>query len=93
MTAKPRTLRHFPPGGGGLSSLFHRGFTREMVRSRQPTRLRHMMRTNLTIFVLFFGIALLDAIRGGNWLRIIFWLVIGALFFLADRREMAKRTP
>jgi hypothetical protein len=51
------------------------------------------MRTNLTIFLLFFGIALLDAIRGGNWLRILFWLVIGALFFMADRREMAKRAP
>lgn len=49
------------------------------------------MRTNLTIFILFFGIALLDAIRGGAWLRILFWLVIGAVFFLADRRQLARR--
>jgi len=49
------------------------------------------MRTNLTIFILFFGIALLDAIRGGHWVRILFWLTIGAIFFLADRRELAKR--
>jgi hypothetical protein len=49
------------------------------------------MRTNLTIFILFFGIALLDAIRGGYWLRILFWLVIGAVFFLADRRQLARR--
>lgn len=47
------------------------------------------MRTNLTIFALFFGIALLDAIRGGNWLRVAFWLAIAAAFFLADRRNRA----
>ncbi len=51
------------------------------------------MRTNLTIFILFFGIALLDAIRGGAWLRILFWLAIGALFFVADQRQLAKRAP
>ena len=51
------------------------------------------MRTNLTIFLLFFGIALLDAIRGGYWLRVVFWLLVGALFYLADRRQLAKRAP
>ncbi|HEY9384707.1 MAG TPA: hypothetical protein VIP80_14440 [Gemmatimonadales bacterium] len=51
------------------------------------------MRTNFTIFILFFGIALLDAIRGGHWLRILFWLAIGAVFFLADRRQLARRAP
>lgn len=48
------------------------------------------MRTNLTIFLLFFGIALLDAIRGGHWLRVVFWLGIAAIFFLADRRGQAR---
>lgn len=48
------------------------------------------MRTNFTVFILFFGIALLDAIRGGDRLRIVFWLGIAALFFLADRRVLAK---
>jgi hypothetical protein len=51
------------------------------------------MRTNLTIFFLFFGIALLDAIRGGHWLRILFWLAVGTLFFLADRRQQRGRAP
>jgi hypothetical protein len=51
---------------------------------------RRVMRTNLTIFILFFGIALLDAIRGGHWLRSIFWLCMGTLFFLADRRQHRK---
>lgn len=49
------------------------------------------MRTNLTIFVLFFGIALLDAIRGGHWLRVLFWSAVAAVFLLADRRELARR--
>jgi hypothetical protein len=48
------------------------------------------MRTNLAIFIVFFGIAFLDAIRGGHVLRIIFWLGIGTVFFLADRRERSK---
>jgi hypothetical protein len=51
------------------------------------------MRTNLTIFFLFFGIALLDAIRGGHWLRALFWLAIGALFYVADRRRQTKGAP
>jgi len=48
------------------------------------------MRASLTIFFLFFGIALLDAIRGGHWLRVAFWLAIGAFFFMADRRQQTK---
>ena len=48
------------------------------------------MRTNLAVFIVFFGIALLDAIRGGHVLRILFWLGIGAIFFLADRRQLSK---
>ena len=51
------------------------------------------MRGNFTIFLLFFGIALLDAIRGGQWLRVAFWLVVGALFYVADRRQLANRAP
>jgi hypothetical protein len=49
------------------------------------------MRANFTIFLLFFGVAALDAIRGGHWIRIAFWLVIGAFFFAADRRALARR--
>lgn len=49
------------------------------------------MRTNLTIFLLFFGISLLDAVRGGHWLRVLFWIVIGLGFLLADRRRMGRQ--
>ena len=51
------------------------------------------MRTNFTIFILFFGISVLDAVRGGHGVRILFWAIMAAGFLLADRREMAKRTP
>ena len=49
------------------------------------------MRPGFTIFLLFFSIAFLDAVRGGQWPRILFWVAMGAFFFLADRRGMAKR--
>jgi len=49
------------------------------------------MRPAFTVFILFFGIALLDAIRGGFGWRILFWCVIGAFFFWADRRAAARR--
>ncbi|MDO8566908.1 MAG: hypothetical protein Q7R58_02010 [bacterium] len=43
--------------------------------------------TNFTIFVLFFGVAALDAIQTQNWLRIVFWLAIGLVFLRADAKE------
>ena len=50
------------------------------------------MRPAFTIFILFFGVALLDAIRGGAWARVAFWVTMGLLFFLADRLELVKRS-
>ena len=40
--------------------------------------------TNFTIFILFFGVSLLEAIQTGNWLKSLFWLAIGVVFLLAD---------
>ncbi len=51
------------------------------------------MRTNFTIFILFFGIALIDAVRGGHWTEILFWLVVGGFFFVADRRSLPGTHP
>jgi len=45
------------------------------------------MRTNSAVFLPFFGIALLDAARGGQWWRVLFWIAIGAIFLWADRRQ------
>ena len=45
---------------------------------------------NVTVFLLFFGISLLDALGGGDWLRAAFWLAIGVVFLRADA---LKRRP
>ena len=36
------------------------------------------------VFFLFFGVALLEAFRSGNLLESLFWLAVGAAFFVAD---------
>jgi hypothetical protein len=51
--------------------------------------MRNLRGTNITIFLLFFGLTLLEAIQTRDWLRAIFWLLIGLAFLSADglRRE------
>ena len=39
----------------------------------------------LTIFLLFFGLTLLEAVQTRDWLRAAFWLAIGLVFLTADR--------
>ena len=39
----------------------------------------------VTVFLLFFGISLLDALTGGDLPRAGFWLLVGAAFWGADR--------
>lgn len=43
--------------------------------------------TNLAVFVLFFGIALIEAIQQHNWLEAILFGALGVLFLLADVRN------
>lgn len=43
--------------------------------------------TDFAIFVLFFGIAALDAVQTQNWLRVLFWAVIAAVFLWADTKK------
>ena len=40
--------------------------------------------TNFTIFLLFFGVATLEALQTRNWIQAAFWLAIGIVFLLAD---------
>lgn len=40
--------------------------------------------TNFAVFLLFFGVAALEAFQTRNWLKAIFWLAIGIVFLLAD---------
>ena len=43
-----------------------------------------------TIFIVFFGLSLLDSLGGGHWLRAGFWLLIGLIFLALDLR---RRVP
>ena len=40
--------------------------------------------------MLFFGLALIDAIRIHDWIKVGFWLLIGTVFLLADSRGKQK---
>jgi uncharacterized membrane protein len=40
--------------------------------------------TNVAVFVLFFGVATLEAFQTRNWLKATFWVAIGIVFLLAD---------
>ena len=50
-----------------------------------------MRHEGLTVFLLFFGVALLDAIATGRWLQAAFWIAVGALFVVLDR--WSHRSP
>ena len=39
---------------------------------------------NFTIFLLFFGVATLEAFQSRNWIKAAFWMVIGIVFLLSD---------
>lgn len=51
-----------------------------------------MPHAGVTIFLLFFGISLLDAFVRGNWLRAAFWLAIGLAFWAMDRAQRDRRS-
>ena len=37
------------------------------------------------VFVLFFGVAMLDALRSHDWLRAAFWVAIGTVFLWMEQ--------
>jgi hypothetical protein len=43
--------------------------------------------TNFTIFLLFFGVAALEAFQTLNWVKVFFWAAVGLMFLVADNRE------
>ncbi len=40
--------------------------------------------TNFAVFLLFFGVAVLEAFQTHNWIKSIFWLAIAIVFLAAD---------
>ena len=47
--------------------------------------------TNFTVFILFFGLSLLDAFQNENWALSIFWLIIGIAFLMADNLKTKNK--
>ncbi|MDP4262560.1 MAG: hypothetical protein Q8941_08520 [Bacteroidota bacterium] len=45
--------------------------------------------TNFTVFLLFFGVAMLEAFQTHNWIKAVFWAVIGVVFLAADNLKKA----
>ena len=39
---------------------------------------------NVAVFLLFFGVALLESFQTQNWLKAFFWLAIGVVFLAGD---------
>jgi uncharacterized membrane protein YccC len=46
--------------------------------------------TNFAVFVLFFGIATIEAIQTQNWIKVAFWFTIGVVFLFADNLKRKK---
>ncbi len=49
-----------------------------------------MPRPGVTIFILFFGLAFLDALTDGRWPRIAFWATMAVVFLVLDWRGQHK---
>lgn len=47
--------------------------------------------TNFAVFVLFFGVSVLEAVQTKNWEKAILWLAIGILFLFADNLKKDKQ--
>lgn len=46
---------------------------------------------NFTIFLLFFGVATLEGLQTGNWLRVCFWVAIACAFLYLDSSYESRR--
>jgi hypothetical protein len=42
---------------------------------------------SFTVFLLFFGVATLEAFQTHNWIKAVFWLAIGFVFLVMGNRE------
>ena len=47
--------------------------------------------TNLVVFLLFFGVATLEAIQTANWEKAVLWVTIGIVFLLSDNLKTGHK--
>jgi len=46
--------------------------------------------TNITVFLLFFGLSLLEAFGSRDWVTAALWLAVGVLFLREDLRRRSR---
>jgi len=49
--------------------------------------------TNTAVFILFFGMGVIEAIQTKNWLKVILWFAIGLVFLFADLKKNKDDNP
>ena len=47
--------------------------------------------TNFAVFILFFGVAVIEAVQTKNWLKVGFWIAISLVFLFADNFNRKKK--
>ena len=47
----------------------------------------------MTIFILFFGVALLDALKSHHWIEAWLWIAFGAAFLWSDLIARGRKEP
>lgn len=48
--------------------------------------------TGSTIFIIFFGVALVQALLSGSWSKGLFWVLVGTIFLILDNVGKHERT-
>jgi hypothetical protein len=74
---------------------FPQGHSEKKLRqkARQEVNMRGIkVSTNFAVFLLFFGVAALEALQTHNWVKAIFWVAIGACFLVADNSRRTSHT-
>jgi hypothetical protein len=49
------------------------------------------LNTNFAVFLLFFGVAALEALQIANWTKAAFWVAIGIVFLVVDNLNKNAR--
>jgi hypothetical protein len=47
---------------------------------------------NVAVFLVFFGIALIESTQAGHWPSVFFWLAVGVLFLRADNLRRGRHS-
>jgi hypothetical protein len=72
-----------------LFAQFENEEVRRLTKMGSPTYFR--LGTGFTVFLLFFGVATLEAFQTHNWLKAVFWLAIGFVFLLMEKRQEVEQ--